>query len=48
MKKRKMLLAAVVFAVGLAFACFGVYTGENNAIRAKGAVVCLECIGIDG
>ncbi|MCL2703027.1 MAG: hypothetical protein FWE91_05400 [Defluviitaleaceae bacterium] len=44
--RKRTLVTAAVFVFGLLLAAAGARAGENAVIRDKGAVICLECIGI--
>ena len=45
-KAVKPTMQVALLIVGIAMVCFGVMSGEADAVLAKAIRLCLECIGI--
>lgn len=45
-KAVKPVVQVALLIVGIAMVCFGVMSGEADAVLAKAIRLCLECIGI--
>ncbi|MCL1881901.1 MAG: hypothetical protein FWF76_06960 [Oscillospiraceae bacterium] len=46
MMTRIRIIQLIVIIIGIALMIWGLFMAELEAVRQKGSVVCLECIGV--